>query len=287
MAAVQRYKVRRPFNNNVLLAARVADGHEVVLIGKGIGFGQKSGALLSSDDSRIEKTFLLENETYRKQYHTLLDQVEDAVIGVSEEIIGMIAVHLTPRYNEHIHIALPDHISFAIHRLNNGMEIVNPFLYEIETLYPKEFELAEKSADLVEKRLGIKIPESEIGFLALHIHSAVSQTPVSQAVRFADLIRDILELARSELNLKLTQGSRDYIRFITHLRFALERVKTGKTIENPLLGQIQIEFPAAYDFAEQIGKRIEEVLQAAVPLDEIGYIAMHVHRLIHYRDTYG
>lgn len=285
MSGIQQYRVIRSFNNNVLLVERLEDGHEAVLIGKGIGFSTKPGHVLTIGDTRIEKTFLLEDENYRNQYRSLLEQVEDATVGVSEEIIGLIAKHLSPQYNEHIHIALADHISFAIYRLKSGMEIVNPFLYEIETLYPNEFNLSQKSAELIEQRLHVKIPESEIGFLALHIHSAVSQTPVAQAARYADLIRQILELARERLHLQLSPGSRDCVRFIAHLRYALERILNEKTVENPLLERIQQECAQAYQFAEEIVRLIESNLKLAVPSGEIGYIAMHVHRLSHTREA--
>ncbi|HEX7056749.1 MAG TPA: transcription antiterminator [Bacilli bacterium] len=280
MLAVHQYKVVRPFNNNVLLVERMSDGHEMVLIGKGLGFAEKKGNILISNDTRIEKTFLLEDEASRKQYQTMLNQVEDATIGVSEEIISLIAKHLSPVYNQHIHIALPDHIAFAIHRLKNGMEIVNPFLYEIETLYPQEYALSKLAAQLIETRLNVNIPASEVGFLALHIHSSVSQTPISQAVRHADLIRDILQMVRNGMNVQLAQGSRDCIRFVTHLKYALERLHSGKTIENPLLERIRHEFPHEFDFAEKIAGRIEQSLDIKVPAGEIGYITMHVHRLL-------
>lgn len=285
MSEAQQYRVIRPFNNNVLLVERMEDGHETVLIGKGLGFSAKANSIVEAGDPRVEKTFLLKDENYRNQYRSLLEQVEDATVGVSEEIIGLIAKHLSPRYNEHIHIALADHISFAIYRLKSGMEIVNPFLYEIETLYPNEFALSKKSAELIEKRLSVKIPASEIGFLTLHIHSAISQTPVTQAARYADLIRQIVELARQRLDLQLPQGSRDCVRFIAHLRYALERITNGKTVENPLLERIQQECVPAYQFAEEIVRMIENNLSLSVPSGEIGYIAMHVHRLSHAREV--
>lgn len=280
MEADSQYELIRIFNHNVVLVETAQTRQEAVLIGKGIGFGQKTGAVITSDDERIEKKYFLQDEIYRNQYRSLMDQVDPAVLGVSEEIIGLIAKHITPDYNEHIHIALPDHISFAIYRLNNQMEIINPFLHEIEMLYPKEFELAGKSAELVEKRLGTVIPESEVGFLALHIHSAVSQTTVSQTVQFTNLIRELLETARIEFGLPLLKGSVDNVRFITHLRYALERLKRGKPIENLFLERIQEGIPVAFHFAERLATRMEIALQLKVPLDEVGYIAMHVHRLM-------
>lgn len=59
------FKVKKVLNNNVLIA-----GHdtfqEVVLIGKGIGFGKKRGELISNET--VEKIFVLKNEQEQEQY---------------------------------------------------------------------------------------------------------------------------------------------------------------------------------------------------------------------------
>ena len=41
------------------------------------------------------------------------------------------------RLNEHIHIALTDHIAFSFKRVKQGYDITNPFMLETKSLYPK------------------------------------------------------------------------------------------------------------------------------------------------------
>ena len=118
----------------------------------------------------IEKSFLSFDENKNK-YDQLVKEVNRKVIGVSEEIIAIAEMEFG-MLNSNIHVALADHIGFAIDRIKMGLDISNPFIYEIQALYPNEYQVARKAQELIKDRLGIVISESEIGFIALHIHSA-------------------------------------------------------------------------------------------------------------------
>lgn len=279
MAEGAQYVIQRIFNNNVVLVHEPLSNVEIILLGKGIGFGKKMGNTISGEHADIEKKFRLEDEKHIKQYRSLMNQVDQAVIGISEEIIALIAREIGPVVNEHVHVALPDHIHFAIQRLRNDLEIVNPFLFEIRTLYPKEFTLAQKASDMITANFPIPIPESEVGFLALHIHSAVSHIPVAKAVQFTNIINEMVGMIEKSISTKIERDSIDYVRLITHLRFAIERIRQKKSIKNPLLDRIKITLPDSFKLARQLSQHISERLDVLVPEDEIGYIAMHLFRL--------
>lgn len=273
------YTITRVLNHNVVLVEEPGSGQEIVLFGKGIGFGTKPGNTILSHDARVEKRFRLENENHQQQYRTLLSQVDPAVVGIAEEIIALIAKEITPHVNEHVHVALPDHIQFAMYRLRNGMEIVNPFLFEIQTLYSKEYALAKRAAEMIKSAFSLEIPESEIGFLALHIHSAVSYMPVSKAVQFTNIITELVGIIEERTGRSIERNTIDYVRLITHLRFACERIRQQKSIHNPLLDRLKETAPEAYAVAEELARHISKRLDMNVPEDEIGYMAMHVFRL--------
>lgn len=279
MADVNNYRIERTFNNNVILVKESLTNAEIILLGKGIGFGKKPGDHLDIQDNRIEKKFRLEDQNHIRQYRHLLNQVDESIIGLSEEIIALVAKELSPQLNEHVHVALPDHIQFAIQRLQNGLEIVNPFLFEIQTLYPKEFALAEKASRMIEERFHVSIPESETGFLTLHIHSAASAYPVSKTVKFTNLIKELVEQVEQKAGIRIEKGSMDYLRLITHLRFAVERIRQGKVVLNPLMDRIREICGDSYQLAQSLSELISERLEVEVPEDEVGYIAMHLYRL--------
>jgi transcriptional antiterminator len=276
----QNYTIVRVFNHNVVLVEEPVTSSEIVLLGKGIGFGKKAGNVIAYNDERVEKRFRIESESHKKQYQTLINQIDHAVIGISEEIIALIAKEITPQINEHVHVALPDHIQFAIYRLRNGLEIVNPFLFEIQTLYPKEYALAKRAADMIKQTFSLEIPESEIGFIALHIHSAVSYLPVAKAVQFTNVISGLVEKIEQRSGKAIQRNTLDYVRLITHLRFTVERIRQQKSVRNPLLAAIKATLPEEYQLARELAQLIAEQLEVDVPDDEIGYLAIHLFRLL-------
>ncbi len=64
------------------------------------------------------------------------------------------------------------HIRPTIIRLQHGIEIQNPFQNEIKRLYPQIYEKAEKAVKVIEAKFNLKVPEQELGLLAIHFGGA-------------------------------------------------------------------------------------------------------------------
>lgn len=158
--------VTKALNNNVVLA-RDSRGAECVLIGRGIGFAPAQSPL-SSQDPRIEKRFVLVGEGSARFLH-LLEMLDMSLVGACEEIISLASRQLGQELSASLHIALPEHLAFALHRLRLGVELPNPFLAQTETLYPAEFAIAGEAVSLLAERTGVLLPAAERGFLALHL----------------------------------------------------------------------------------------------------------------------
>jgi transcriptional antiterminator len=273
------YVVQRTLNNNVVVVT-TADGFEEILVGKGLGFGVRPGTELTVDDPRIEKRFRLVQEENRRKFQQLYTVVRPEVIGVAEEIIARTAEELGITLHEHIHVALPDHIGFALTRLQGGLEIENPFTEEIRTLYPKAWKHAKSGAELIEKRFGISIPDSEVGFLALHIHAATHPHGLSETIRTAHVVKSAVAELERLTGTPIERDTIDYARFVTHLRFALQRLTKAEPIVNPLVSAIRERLPTYYEYAESVAKVVGEQLGVQFPADEIAYLAMHLARMV-------
>ncbi|WP_240985644.1 PRD domain-containing protein [Acididesulfobacillus acetoxydans] len=270
-----KYTVHKAFNNNVLW---VTDGQqEKVLLGKGIGFGLRAGDAFQ-DGALIEKVFTLEDEN-RQKFSELITQVDAKTVGLCEEVIFMFSRELNEELDQKIHVSLTDHIAFALHRLRQHDEIVNPFLIETETLYPREYALALKAAAILEKGTAVRIPDGEIGFIALHIHSARNQGKLSNTIKYAFLANSICELVEDKLGLEIDKTSLDYARFVTHIRFTVERLLKGALIKNRLLKSIKREYKESYAIAKKVAVLLEETIGKKVVPDEVGYIAVHIEKL--------
>ena len=64
-------------------------------------------------------------------------------------------------------------------------------------MFYKEYKVASCIGELLKERLQIEIDEHEIGYLALHVHSAIVEENVSQAMEVARAVRESISLVRS------------------------------------------------------------------------------------------
>lgn len=274
----QSFRIEKVLNNNVLIASHPTYD-EVVLIGKGIGFGKKKGDVIEQKD--VEKWFILKNEREQEQYKKLLPHVDEEFIGLMNDIIHHIRTRTNSPLNEHIHVALTDHILFAIKRLEQGMDIKNPFLVETKSLYPLEYDVATEVVNMLNERLHIQLPEGEIGFIALHIHSALTNHQLSEVNQHSQLISRLVSVVEEQLNIRIDRESIHYLRFVRHLRYAIERVKKGEKIEEPkkLSNILKETYPLCYNLSWKIIKIMQQTLQLPVDEAEAVYLTLHLQRL--------
>ncbi|MCQ5364812.1 transcription antiterminator [Anoxybacillus salavatliensis] len=274
----QSFRIEKILNNNVLIASHPTYD-EVVLIGKGIGFGKKKGDVIEQKD--VEKWFILKNEREQEQYKKLLPHVDEEFIGLMNDIIYHIRKRTNSPLNEHIHVALTDHILFAIKRLEQGMDIKNPFLVETKSLYPLEYDVATEVVNMLNDRLHIQLPEGEIGFIALHIHSALTNHQLSEVNQHSQLISRLVSVVEEQLDIRIDRESIHYLRFVRHLRYAIERVKKGEKIEEPkkLSNILKETYPLCYNLSWKLIKIMQQTLQLPVDEAEAVYLTLHLQRL--------
>ncbi|NJP37100.1 glucose PTS transporter transcription antiterminator GlcT [Alkalicoccus luteus] len=270
--------VKKVLNNNVVIASH-PDHEEVVLIGKGLGFGRNPGDEIAG--SQAEKFFVLRNETEREQYKQLLTYIDEDFIGLMEEEISGLEEAFSSRLNEHIHVGLTDHLYFAVKRLQEGHGLTNPFLKETELAYPKEYQAATAMAERVGNRLGLRLPEGEIGFITLHIHSALTNRDLSVVNRHTQLVSELVRRIETFLGFELDRQDVNYLRLVRHLHHAIERVETETYTENqdPLLNVLQTEYPLCYNLSWKLMKVMQQRLNKHVPDAEAVYLTLHIQRI--------
>ena len=81
---------------------------------------------------------------------------------------------------ESLLIGLVDHLRPAINRIQLSLDIRNPLLKKIKTEFKEVFAASVKASQVLNDQLGINLPESEIGFIAMHIGSAIEQLKRNQ-----------------------------------------------------------------------------------------------------------
>jgi transcriptional antiterminator len=273
-----RIAVDKILNNNVLIADHSSFG-EVVLIGKGIGFQRKKGDLI--DPSAFEKLFVLKNEKEQKDYIKLLPFVDHELHEVIISAIDLIKKRANTPLNEHIHVALTDHLMFTLSRISKGMEIRNPFLAETKTLYPFEYNIAKEVVHLIATKTGTILPEGEIGFIALHIHSSIMNRNLSEINQDSQLVARLVRMIEEQLKIVINKDNIDYTRLVRHLRYTIERVKNGEKVEEPekISALLKEEYPICYNLSWKLIKIMQQALSKPVYNAEAVYLTMHLQRL--------
>lgn len=270
--------VKKVLNNNVVIAHH-PEYEEVVLIGKGIGFNKKQGEQVESNVA--EKFFVLKDKKEQEQYKELLTYVDESFVGLMNELTTLIQKRFQVQVHEHIHVALTDHLYFAIKRVKQGLGISNPFLIETELAYPKEYALATEIVEWLNEKLSIVIPEGEIGFIALHIHSALTRRPLSEVNRHTQLIATLIEVIEHSLSLQINRKDIHYLRLVRHLHDAIDRVEKGNYDENQnaLAKVLQEQYPICYNLSWKLIKIMQKAIKKTIPEAEAVYLTMHLQRL--------
>lgn len=269
------FSVQRMLSNNAVLA-KTMDGKDVILLGKGLGFGRKEGDLLTSP--KYEKLFVVPEGGEEQALH-LVERVNPAVIQVTEEIIKLVKTQLGDVLHSRVYIGLADHINFALIRLSQGMEIRNPFISEIEAMYPEEFGIAKQGAELIAEKLKVTIPREEIGFIALHLHSARHNRPVGESLKYSEIINQVVKYVETKAGPLKEYGGLNYTRLLSHLQSCIGRLVTKRTVENPIIEQLKEKFAESYKMARHIGDILQKGLHVEVPDAEIGYLTIHLERI--------
>lgn len=267
--------VIKALNNNMVLIKE--QGVEKILLAKGIGFNKKFGDILE-DNLEVDKVFSIEDKKNQENLKEVYNRVDGEFVAICEEALAEISEELGEELNETIHIGLIDHLAIAMKRLKNKEQINNPFIVEIETLYSVEFEMAKKIVNKLQDKYEIDFPEGEIGFITLHIHSARNGKMLSNSIKYSYLSNKIIIYIEEKFNSKIDKRSLDYARFLSHVRFTIERVLTDTVLKNDLTEIIKKSYPISYEIAEGASKIIEETLDKKVCDDEVAYIAMHFER---------
>lgn len=158
-------KITKQLNNNIVIASD-SQGREIILMGKGIGFGCKPG--MEPDMRLVEKQYFgLSSGAHIQQLAELLDRIPLEHLSIGMQIVEHVQEKIRKPLNETLVLMVSDHISFAIERHKKGLDLDNALLWEIKKFYPDEYQLGLDALDIVQREAGIRLREDEAGFLAI------------------------------------------------------------------------------------------------------------------------
>ena len=270
------YRVSKVLNNNGVIAIEMEENQEYVLLGKGIGFGKKVSQRFEapSDCTR----YSLKNDTERGSASSLVKSVDPVFLEIANEVLRE-AERTFGNIDKRILFPLADHISFAVARMKNGEQISNPLTGDIHALFYKEFQVASVLKKILSDRMQIEIGDDEIGYVALHVHSAIEDEKVSVAMQMARTVRECVSIIEAETGKKIDVMTLDYNRLMNHVKYMAARLLRGEELKVNINDYIEIKFPKAFAIATTVCDHLGENIGIQPGEREIGYLAMHIERV--------
>lgn len=275
--------IERIINNNVISALE-EDGSEIIVMGKGIGFGKKKGSRIT--DGSVEKIFRMENEELLGRFKDLLAGLPLEYIQVSNEVISRAKEALGVELNQNVYITLTDHISFAIERFKEGMLFRNALHNEIRRFYPVEYAVGQKALALIEEKTKISLPADEAASIALHLVNAEYNMRVRDTWVMTEMIRRMAEIIAAYVP-ALAEDSLDRDRILANLKFLAYRILLIKPVketgDEALTAFIRKNCPKDWKITEEIIVLLREEYDCGITEEEQLYLAISIKRI---RDLY-
>lgn len=275
--SLEMYRVSKVLNNNGVIAIDMEENQEYVILGKGVGFGKKVSQRF---DKPAECTlYRLEQETERGSAKELVKGIEPEYLEIADEILTEAQKVFGDSVDRGILFPLADHISFAVARIRRNEQISNPLTEDIKVLFYSEFKVAETLKAILKERLQIEIDDHEVGYVALHIHSAIDDEKVSVAMQTARAVRECIRMIEKATGKTIDVISLSYNRLMNHVKYMVARASTGETLKLDMNDYIEEKYPGSYQIAADVCRSLGRSLGRDLDETEIGYLAIHIERV--------
>ncbi|WP_031557241.1 PRD domain-containing protein [Lachnospira multipara] len=270
------YKVKKVLNHNTVIAVNTDKLKEYLILGKGVGFGKKpTQEITISSDDRI---FSLEETTERGNIKEFIKNVSPIYIELADAVL-CIADEKFDNVDHNIIFPMADHLEFAVKRIESGEEISNPLIDDIKILFHSEYKIAETIRPLLQEQFNINISDDEIGYVALHVHSAISNDRISQSMEIARAVRECVTMIENVTKTTIRVDSLSYNRLMNHIRYMVARVQHNEPLKLNMNDYILNTFPQSFGIAATVCEELGKSLGTKLDDIEIGYLAMHIERV--------
>lgn len=274
--------VKKVLNSSVVLVEK--EGQEMIALGKGIGYGKKRGDFIS--DSVVDQIFLPIEEQKSSQFAELVDEIPMKFFEITKEIVSIAEEKLAVSLNTSIYLTLSDHLHFAVERSEKGLNTSNRLYWEIKNYYPKELHIGEIALNKMKTSYQIELPIEEASNIAFHLINAQSDNHEDKdGLKKAKLVGTIVNMVRYSLRQEIDTNSVHYTRFITHVRFFVDRFFSDGLLqekEDELYRQMWSLYPGAMEIATKVKNYIDQSYHTQIPENELVYLGVHINRLMNH-----
>lgn len=225
-------------------------------------------------EKRQITTYFLMNEL--NQYNFNLSMYQSLFLRIDilelQKIITEFnnAHHLNLRDVEIISLVI--HVALMLERVIRGNEIIN----EVDFVNDEYNHLSIQFANILQIRYEIKLNKSEIKCLSLLLAGKVPSIEENDINEVKQFIQQLIIEINESFDVDLQQDSKFADNFLIHLIGLKRRITNHTFLNNPLIKELQKNFPVIYDMSVFIALKIQEFFSTQLYEDEIGYITLHL-----------
>lgn len=268
-------KIIKHINNNFAIAVD-NDGNELIVSGKGIGFGDLPREV--EDLGAINRSYY----DIDPKYYSMINMIPEEIIEIASYVVNYARLKIDADLSSNTVFTLADHINFAINRIKNSMKMSLPILHDVENFYGVEMDIGKYALKLIRDSLKIYLPKEEAAYIALHIVNAELQTKNS-FVQDDILIEEVTKIIETALDFTVERKGFNYSRYVSHMHYLLK----GKTSDSNRNGsdmdvlyhEAVEEYPEISKCTEIISNYLSERLQRSLSNQDKLYLILHICRL--------
>lgn len=272
-------QVIKKINNNVAVC-KDGNGHELIAIGKGIGFQTPPYEL--EDMSRVQRTFY----NIAPKYLSMMETIPYDVIEFSAEVVDIAGSTLPYELSPNLVLTLADHISFAIERKEKGIYVRMPLVYDLEQTYPGELRLSRQVLVSIWRRFRVRLPEDEAAGIAMaFVNARVYGEKKTADDAISDdgaVLENITDIVEREMKIKVERRSFHYARYATHVLYLLKRLRQGlgiETVNQDIYEPLRLEYADTASCVDRITEYLMEKWGVRVTGEEQLYLLLHINRV--------
>ncbi|PGS52607.1 BglG family transcription antiterminator [Bacillus sp. AFS041924] len=255
-------------------------GYGIALLGSERKKRKVLGHLIAQQLNEYEFLSVMEDEyeTKNSLSNGLLEIIKLEKLTMIGKMIRDIEQRLPYSLADSAFMTFTIHLSLAIERIIQGELIKMDEVVLEELSITKEFTIADQIVQELEEVFKVKIPTAEKGYITMHLLGARQRQEKNDWFKESSTeivvgSKKLINLVSKELEINFEEDQALFEGLITHIEPAIYRIQKKLDANNPLVSQIQEDYPALF-------KIIQEGLKVAFPSivfpnEEVAYLVLH------------
>lgn len=273
-------------------------GYGVEIVGDEQDKRSALSQLMTDHIDEFQFITLLRDEQERKEENNigmisnrLLGIVNPEKLQIIEQEVNEVIASLPYELADSAYIGLIVHLALAIERLNQGdiIQFDTDYLQQIQMT--KEYKIARKMIESLEKALEMDIPVDEIGYITMHLMGAKLKNNDSYLIQdtnfdIAYQAKKLIHYVARAVNEDIQDNERLLNDLVAHLQPTIYRLQQKMIIKNPLIDEVMRDYSELFEIVES--GVVEAFPEIDFPKEEIGYLVLHFGAvLLHSKKNLG